>query len=82
MIIVDEEYNVRSLTVQDVDLILDALSYVHWNDRSLSSSDRDCISNIYQNFNNTKSSVEGGRIPCLTPSQFLYHCNSSVSLVQ
>lgn len=49
----DEEYNSYKFNTRDMELILDALSYVHWNDKSLSKSDRDYIDGLYQSLDNS-----------------------------
>ena len=35
-----------------MEIILDALSYAHWHDASLTQSDRDYIDNLYQSLDN------------------------------
>lgn len=49
----DEEYNSYRFSSKDMEIILDALSYVHWNDRSLSKNDRDYIDGLYQSLDNS-----------------------------
>lgn len=49
----DAEYNSYRFSEKDMDIILDALSYVHWNDRSLTLSDRDYIDGLYQSLDNS-----------------------------
>lgn len=44
----DHEYGTFKFNVRDMEIILDALSYVHWNDRSLSQSDKDYIDGLYE----------------------------------
>lgn len=49
----DDEYNSYRFSVRDMEIILDALSYAHWNDRSLVESDRDYIDGLYQSLENS-----------------------------
>lgn len=49
----DDEYGSYTFSVKDMEIILDALSYVHWNDRSISESDRNYISNLYESLDNS-----------------------------
>lgn len=51
----DEEYNSYKFNTKDMELILDALSYVHWNDKSLSKPDRDYIHGLYQSLDNSSA---------------------------
>jgi hypothetical protein len=51
----DDEYNSYKFNVRDMEIILDALSYAHWNDKSLSTSDRDYIDGLYQSLENSYS---------------------------
>jgi len=51
----DDEYNSYRFSVKDMEIILDALSYAHWNDKSLSTSDRDYIDGLYQSLENSYS---------------------------
>lgn len=53
----DEEYNSYRFSAKDIDIILDALSYVHWNDKSLAQADRDYIDGLYQSLDNSYSLV-------------------------
>jgi hypothetical protein len=55
----DEEYGTYKFNTKDMEIILDALSYVHWNDKSLSESDRDYIDGLYQSLDNS-----GARVMC------------------
>lgn len=48
----DPEYNSFKFSPKDMEIILDALSYVHWNDKSISQSDRDYIDGLYQSLDN------------------------------
>jgi hypothetical protein len=43
----DPEYNSFRFNTKDMEIILDALSYVCWNDKSISKSDRDYINGLY-----------------------------------
>ena len=52
----DAEYNSYRFNEKDMDIILDALSYVHWNDRGLSQSDRNYIDILYKNLDNSRLS--------------------------
>jgi len=49
----DEEYGSYKFNTRDMELILDALSYAHCNDNSLSHSDSDYIDGLYQSFDNS-----------------------------
>lgn len=49
----DEEYGTYKFNSKDMEIILDALSYAHWNDKSLSNSDRDYIHDLYQSLDNS-----------------------------
>jgi hypothetical protein len=49
----DEEYGSYRFSTKDMEIILDALSYAHWNDKSLSESDRDYIDGLYQSLDNS-----------------------------
>jgi hypothetical protein len=49
----DDEYNSYKFSTKDMEFILDALSYTHWNDKSLSESDRDYIDGLYQSLDNS-----------------------------
>lgn len=40
-----------------MEIILDALSYAHWNDKSLSESDRDYIDGLYQSLDNSGANM-------------------------
>jgi len=51
----DDEYNSYRFSVKDMEIILDALSYAHWNDKALSTSDRDYIDGLYQSLENSYS---------------------------
>jgi hypothetical protein len=37
-----------TISERDIDLILSAISYQHWNDRELSNEDRDYLDGFYQ----------------------------------
>ena len=50
----DDEYNSFRFTPKDMEIILEALSYVHQHDRSLSQSDRDYLDGIYQSLENAR----------------------------
>jgi hypothetical protein len=54
----DPEYNSFRFNTKDMEIILDALSYVRWNDKSISQSDRDYINGLYQSLD--KSGVTCG----------------------
>lgn len=54
----DPEYNSYRFNARDMEIILDALSYVHWNDKSLSMSDRDYIDGLYQSLDNSGCGVK------------------------
>lgn len=41
-----------SLSERDVDLILSAISYQHWNDRELTSEDKSYLEGFYQALEN------------------------------
>lgn len=49
----DEEYGTYKFSTRDMEFILDALSYAHWNNKSLSESDRDYIDGLYQSLDNS-----------------------------
>lgn len=49
----DDEYGTFKFNVRDMEIILDALSYVHWNDKSLNQSDRDYIDGLYESLENS-----------------------------
>lgn len=49
----DDEYGTFKFNVRDMETILDALSYAHWNDKSLSQSDRDYIDGLYESLENS-----------------------------
>lgn len=49
----DDEYGSYKFNTKDMEIILDALSYVHWNDKSLSESDRNYIDGLYQSLDNS-----------------------------
>lgn len=49
----NDEYGSYSFSTRDMEVILDALSYAHWNDRSLSKYDRDYISDLYESLDNS-----------------------------
>jgi hypothetical protein len=51
----DDEYNSYKFNVRDMEIILDALSYAHWNDKSLNESDKDYIDGLYQSLENSYS---------------------------
>lgn len=46
------ERNSFCFDARDMEIILDALSYVNWNDRSLSQNDRDYIDGLYESLDN------------------------------
>lgn len=48
----DDEYGSFKFTGLDMELILNALSYSHWNDRSLTQDERDYIDGLYQSLDN------------------------------
>lgn len=48
----DEEYGSFKFTNYDMEIILNALSYSHWNDRSLSQNEKDYIDGLYQSLDN------------------------------
>lgn len=48
----DDEYGTFKFTTKDMEIILDALSYAHWHDASLTQSDRDYIDGLYQSLDN------------------------------
>jgi len=48
----DPEYNSFRFNSTDMELILNALSYVHWNDKCLSQKERDYIDGLYQSLEN------------------------------
>jgi hypothetical protein len=48
----DDEYGSFKFNSKDMEIILDALSYVHWNDKSISQSDRDYIDGLYESLDN------------------------------
>lgn len=37
-----------TITERDINLILNAISYQHWNDRELTSEDKDYLDGFYQ----------------------------------
>lgn len=49
----DEEYNSYRFDSKDMEIILNALSYVHWNDKSLSEDERNYIDSLYQSLDNS-----------------------------
>lgn len=51
----DEEYTSYRFSPKDMEIILDALSYVHWNDRGLTQTDRDYIDGLYQSLDNSSA---------------------------
>ena len=53
----DPEYNSYRFSTKDMEIILDALSYVHWNDKSINNSDRDYIDGLYQSLDNSRYGV-------------------------
>ena len=53
----DDEYGSYRFSTKDMEIILDALSYVHWNDKSLSKSDRDYIDGLYQSLDNSGANM-------------------------
>lgn len=40
--------NTYTFDSKDMEIILNALSYVHWNDRDLTQGERDYIDGLYQ----------------------------------
>jgi len=40
--------NNYSFDSKDIEIILNALSYTHWNDRELTEEDRNYIDNLYE----------------------------------
>lgn len=48
------EIEVR-ISERDINLILNAISYQHWNDRELSSDDRNYLDSFYQALENLVS---------------------------
>lgn len=56
----DPEYNSFKFNTKDLEIILDALSYVRWNDKSLSVSDRDYVSGLYESLD--KSGVNSSMV--------------------
>lgn len=44
----DTEYNSYRFSPIDMEYILNALSYAHWNDRGLSEHDKNYIDSLYQ----------------------------------
>ena len=48
------EIEVR-ISERDINLILSAISYQHWNDRELSSDDRNYLDSFYQALENLVS---------------------------
>ena len=48
----DTEYNSFRFNSIDMDIILNALSYVHWNDGGLTQKERDYIDGLYQSLDN------------------------------
>jgi hypothetical protein len=49
----DEEYNSYRFDSKDMEIILNALSYVHWNDKSLNVDERNYIDGLYQSLDNS-----------------------------
>lgn len=49
----DPEYNSYKFSSKDIDIILNALSFSHWNDHSLSQSEKDYIDGLYQSIDNS-----------------------------
>lgn len=49
----DEEYNSYRFDPKDMEIILNALSYVHWNDKSLTVDERNYIDGLYQSLDNS-----------------------------
>jgi hypothetical protein len=40
------------ITDEDMTIILNSLSYAHWNDREMSEKDRDYLDGLYQSLEN------------------------------
>lgn len=49
-----KDNNSYQLTTKEMEIILDALSYVHWSDKSISPDDRNFISNLYESLDKTR----------------------------
>lgn len=49
----DEEYGTYKFNSVDMEIILNALSYAHWNDRTLTQNERDYIDGLYQSLDNS-----------------------------
>jgi len=45
--------NTYSFDARDIEIILDSLSYSHWNDRNLTEEDRNYIDGLYQSLENS-----------------------------
>lgn len=49
----DEEYNSYRFSDKDMEIILESLSYYHWNNKSLTQQDKDYIDGLYQSLDNS-----------------------------
>lgn len=49
----DQEYNSYRFNSKDMDIILNALSYVHWNDKTLTEDERNYVDGLYQSLDNS-----------------------------
>jgi hypothetical protein len=47
--------NSYSFDERDMEIILNALSYIHWNDRDLTEDDRNYIDGLYQSLEESYS---------------------------
>ena len=45
--------NNYSFDARDIEIILNALSYAHWNDRELTEEDRNYMDSLYQSLDNS-----------------------------
>lgn len=48
----DADKGVYSFGSNEMSIILDSLSYVHWNDKSLSESERNYIDSLFESLEN------------------------------
>lgn len=53
----DDEYGTYKFNTVDMELILNALSYAHWNDKSLTQTERDYMDGLFQRLENSGSTV-------------------------
>lgn len=54
----DIEYNSFKFSSRDMNIILNALSFTHWNDKNLSDEDRTYMDGLYQSLENSGKLAE------------------------